>query len=116
MNDAREAATAEAAARLERLTGPDTTLDHQDTEDLRMVLHSLRVYRFERDGANASVKRIASFREQDSHDHKARMRRIWALIDRKRKTVPMDALYAALMDPLAKTEATTPTTTNGDRS
>lgn len=105
MNDEREAETAQAAERLQRLVDAGEVLSVEEADDLRMVLHGLRVYRFERDGANASVDRMRGFREQDSRDHKVQMRRIWALVDRKRKTVPMGALRAALMDPLTKADA-----------
>lgn len=108
MNDEREAATAEAAERLQRLIDAGEALTVEEADDLRMVLHGLRVYRFERDGANASVERMAGFREQDRRDHKVRMRAIWALVDSKRKSVPMADLRAALTDPIARLDAAAP--------
>ena len=96
MNDEREAATAEAATRLERLTETGTTLTDQEAEDLRMVLHGLRVYRFERDGERQTVQRIISNSKRREADDKATLRRVRLLVNHKRKTLAMADLCAAL--------------------
>jgi hypothetical protein len=98
-----DAAADEAAVRLQRLTEPGSILLDDEAADLRAVLHGLRCYKFERDSAQATAERLIKLRGESERDGKIRMRRIWALVDGKRKTVPMDALREALTRPIAQT-------------
>lgn len=106
MNDEREAATAEAATRLERLTTSGTILTEREAEDLRMVLHGLRIYRFERDGERQMVERISANSDRREADNKTTLRRVRSLVNHKRKTLAMADLLAAL-DPRESAEEPT---------
>ncbi len=105
MNDEREAEATQAAERLQRLV-VNPILSDEEAADLKAVLHALRSYRFERDGERDTVKRILENRERFEADNKATLRRVWGLLDRKRKTLAMDALREALQ-PSNSTAATT---------
>lgn len=100
-----ETAADEAAVRLQHLTGKGTVLTSAEASDLRAVLVGLRNYRLERDGAQATADRVIKMRAESERDGKIRMRRIWALVDHARNTVPMDALYEALKSPIAQAQA-----------
>lgn len=110
-----DTAAEEAAIRLQRLTEPDSILLDHEAADLRVVLHGLRCYRFERDSAQASVERILRFRQESEANHKAVMRRIWRLVDRKRKTLSMADLCAALEGRHETTTTDQADTTEGAR-
>ena len=95
MNDERETEAAQAAERLQRLAA-NPILSDQEAADLKAVLYALRVYRFERDGQRDAVKRVLENWKRTEADDKAALRRVGALLDRKRKTLAMDALREAL--------------------
>jgi len=99
-----ESAADEAAVRLQRLTEPGSALSAEEVADLRAALIGLRNYRFERDSAQATADRVIKLRGESERDNKILMRRIWALVDHRRKAVPMDALHEALTSPIAQAQ------------
>ena len=107
MNDEREAETAEAAKRLQRLADECKILLPEEVGDLRMVLHGLAVYRFERDGAQQMVERISANRDRRAGDNEAALRRVRSLINHQRKTLTMADLLAALEPDEAKRRSMT---------
>lgn len=72
------------------MTDPD--LEQMTRDELR---HEVRRWRFNYDGQRQNVEQIKANWDLWERDYSARLDRIWALVDRTRKTVRMDDLLRA---------------------
>lgn len=86
----------DAAEDRQRLYRIDLHDELPDGERIQALAEDARRYKFERDNAQAMTERVReNWRRAEAGD-RATLKRVWGLIDHKRKTLSMADLYAAL--------------------
>lgn len=96
MSDDPEPTVTDCAEDRQRLYRIDLHDDLPDAERIQALTEDARRFKFERDNAHAMTGRVRENWKRAEAGDKAILRRIWGLVDHKRKTLPMADLYAAL--------------------